>query len=302
MAQAQTKQKTNAEKLEEAQNLKAISDANNSDLSKKKTQMEVADTLEMRILKLKTEIQNLINELETKQKACSNVNDEILASNSSLARAKERFEKDNAARIKALSIKQKEIETSNAEYKTLLLENKQKQSFLNSELAKILEERKEHKGQMNTMTKNHEDIIADVAKREADLAAREAEHKKAKEEFEAYKTSLEPEFAKISSILNENKNLLQEIDSQKIQTQGQYASFEKERARAEDDKTLERERIKQLELKCQNELVRLRKWEEDMKDSDMALQIREKEVEKLKERYQLKEKYDKLDSESKPKK
>lgn len=279
--------------VKDAVEQKAILDANNSEKANQNFLAMTADDLRKRIADMKSEIQSISNELETKIKAHTYLNNEILAANTSLSTLKASFEGEKKNLIDSLAVKHAEADTSNAEYQGLLRDNREKNNLLQSELQKVKDERASHKSEMTTILKNNEDIKAEAVRRENDVKAREEELAKAKEEFEAYKSTIEPEISKVSEIVNENKLLLFKIESDKNNFNAQQANFERQKLNNEESLKMQLAQVNQEALRLRNENARLKQFEQDLKDFDMQIKVRESEAIKMRDRFQLQEKFDK---------
>jgi hypothetical protein len=287
-AESQAKVKSKEEKDREKKMQEAILSSQNSEKSNEDTLRMNAKELKEHIFNMRQEIVNLSNELETKQKAINHINEEILHSNSSLARAKDKFESDNKSQMLSLEKKLKEANDACEEYKILIKKTQETRISAENDKNAVATERKEHLNYKTMMEKNHSDILAEATHRENDVLAREAELKQEKEDFEKYKSELEPQLKKIQEIKDENNALLGELASNKEDFQHKYANYEKDKAKLAETIEAEKAKLKEQDLKLKNEIARLSKWEDDIRDNDQMLKIREKEVEKMRERFQLK--------------
>jgi hypothetical protein len=226
-------------------------------------------------------------ELEVNYRALASVLDEIKAQQYTLARQKETFEKENEKAVKELEKKTKEVVDAGKAYESLLSEVHDKRNLLNSELAKIADERKSHAKEMDRMTHHVKQVSDDILVREANMADVIAKYNDEKEAFECEKNSLTPELARISEIKGENQALWNKIESDKAEFDLKQKAFDSYKAQKDDEVKREYLKIREYEQSVRNKEASLRKMEEDLKDVDLQLKAREAEAQRMMKRYQL---------------
>lgn len=239
--------------------------------------------------RVRAELINLSNELETKYRALKNVDEEIKSKTYELNRQNENFEKTNREKIRLLDKRQSDIEESDKQYKNLIVETNQLKINLKNDLSKISDERREHASEKEVIGKNMQDIKSEWSKKEADILEREDNLKKEKEAFESEKEALKPELTRISEIKNENLLLWQRIDDEKGQLERQKNIFDSHRQKMAEDAEAGKLSIKKLEESLLLRESKLRKWEQDLTDIQLEVKAREVEIQKAIKRYQLKE-------------
>src|SRR4029077_14601598 len=115
------------------------------------------------------------------------------------------------------------------------------------------------------------------------------ELEKAKEEFETYKADLEPSLKRLSEIKNENATLLLKIENERNLYQSQVSAHERDKINAQENQSMNEAHVKNEQIKLQNEYARLKKFEQDLNDYDLTLKVKEQELSKIRERYELKQ-------------
>lgn len=243
--------------------------------------------LKQHILDQKNEIQRNNLEIEGKYRALTQLENEIKAQNYNLNRQKDKFEADNAERIRVLEVKQTEIDATAIEYNKLMSEINTMKNELQSSLQSIADERRLHENENARMKKHVYDVETQSSKNGADITDREQKLKEALEKLEAEKAAIEPEFARISSIKNENNLLFQKIDEAQAQVKRQTDLMDAYKAKLDADAEIGKQALAKQQLALQNNEARLRKWEQDLNDQALEVRAREAEAQKMMKRYQL---------------
>lgn len=276
--------------VEEMETKRSIIASQNTEKANKDILIKTIKELEKHRDDAKKELSNITQEMETKLKALKHVDDEIKAQSFTMESQNQKFEKENADKIRIFEKNKADVEASDREYKTLLADVREKQRTLQVELGKISDERIVHTNEMVRLNKHVQDIEAEDSVLRHNIEEKEKELKLATEELEAAKESISPDLKNITDVKNENIILLQKLEAGQKSLDAQKESFESYKAKiaadAESDKAILKSRLEALSA----EEGRLRQWEQDLNDIQLELKVESEEVSKQKKRYQLNEK------------
>lgn len=280
-------QKTAEEVMKETEAINA--DLNIAQASKD-IRIKNIQQLEAHEKEIRESIKSASRELEVKYKALKQVDDENKAQQYTLSKQKEKFDKENEAALKNITVKTKELEEAGEAYTKLLSEVQEKKNQLNSDLSKISDERKSHQKEIERINKHLKDISDDIAVREENIKELVEKLTEDQKVFEEEKESLKPELSRLAEVKGENQALWDKIESDKKEFDLRQTSFESYKSQKDVEvkqayaKVLEKERLLQVQD------GKLRKWEQDLKDLDLEMKAREIEAKKMMQRYQLTEK------------
>lgn len=286
----QVKEEPKVSFIEEMQTKQAIIAAQNTDKAHKDILIKNIKELEKHQADSRKELTNLSQELETKMLALKHVDDEIKAQSFTMERQNQKFEKENSEKLRIFEKKQADLEVASKEYATLLQTVREKERTLQVDLGKIADERTAHKNEMNRLTKHVQDVESADSKLRADILVREQALKDSLDEFETEKEAMKPDMKRISEIKNENGLLWQKIEEGQRALDAQKASFDSHKVKIASDVDEGKANIKRQQEQINAQEGKLRQWEQDLKDIELELKVREEEAQKMMKRYQLQEK------------
>lgn len=273
--------KSEAELQQEALEKKAILDGLNSQKLKKDAQLKTVDELHLHIKQLHNEINSLVADHETKRRANESLANSIRSAQTELALFEKQFADKNAKRLAELDKKLKEVAEADATMQALIRENRETKQNLAREKSLFVQERENNRQLVHAANTALNQNNAQWKVKEEDLLQREAALKADKEAFESYKDSLNPEIARITSIKNENELLLQKIEMQRLDMERLRASSIREKEVATETALVSKAKSEQDRQRIANEEARLRKWEQDLKDSALEMRAREAEYNRV---------------------
>lgn len=279
--------KSQSEKDIEAVQRKVLSDTLNSEKGKRDVQVRTVDDLETRIRMLMAECERLVLDHNLKVKINDNLGASIQAAHIDLANLKSKFGENNAKLVAEYDKKLKEVQLADGQLQTLVKENREKEQSLARERGMFNSERESIRQRLIDMENALSQNNAQWKVREADILAREEALKTEKTEFEAYRDSLAPEIARITSIKNENVLLIQRLEQENRNVENMRLAAAAERAQAEEARLQVEDKSNQDRMKVANEEARLRKWEQDIKDQALELRAQEAEYNRVLRREKL---------------
>lgn len=256
---------------EQAISNKAILDANNTEKQHKDVMLMNIKELDNHSKYLQARINEMDMEYRSRRKLVDGINAGIAGAQAELSMVRENVHKEKASLIADMEKKLNEVIQADATLRKLqadneaiLISNKQRESAL-------IEEKRICNAQVFEMKKALDQNQSEWNKREADILRREAELKDATAKFEAERDALIPEMARITSIKNENTNLLQEIERQRNLNTNITAGLESEKQIFEETKLAEKAKLTAQFDKIANEEKRLREWEQGLKDVKLEM-------------------------------
>lgn len=291
--QVEVKKVVSAKEREEALQRKALSDSLDAEKHKKDAQLKTVAELEKHIIELRKHIDDLIADHNVKKQVLNGLNASIAGANSEFAFIQSRFEKENAKLVKEYNDKLAQLNKSDATMQAIIAENRNKEKALSNDRASFDQERNVLRNKLTEMERALAQNKAEWAVREKDILDREEALKQASLEFEAYKESLTPEIARITAIKNENASLVESISSMKINVENMRLAAIQSQERAKEQEIANSTNLKKERERIANEEARLRTWEQNLKDLDLEVKVKEEEAQKMMKRYQLTEKKDK---------
>lgn len=226
-------------------------------------------------------------ELEGKYKALDHVSSEIKAQQHTLNLQKQKFDRDNEAAIKELLTKTAQLDEASETYKKLLVEVNEKRQLLNSEIAKIVDERKTHEREMNRLNRHVQEVKDDIKRREYDMSEQAEKLRLEREAFTAEMEAAKPELARLSELKAENKALWDKLEGDRIDFENRQQAFEHYKAQKDQEVQAAREKVKEQENVLRNLEAKYRKWEQDLNDADLELKAREAKVQQDIKRHKL---------------
>ena len=258
-----------------------------TDKANKDILIKNAKELHAHIVEARKELDRINHEVENGYKAAQHVQDEIKAQNYNLSRQNDKFEKENAEKLRILEIKEKEVVSADLEYKKLSAEVNETKKTLGNQLKAIYDERIAHKNELNRLNTHVSQIESSDSKLLADIEEREGLLKEAMEAFELERDALQPELKRISEIKNENFLLLQKLEEEKVQFERQKGLMDAYKKKLDEDALVTKASYENKLKAIQNEDGRLRKWEQDLKDEALELKAMQADASKQMKRYQL---------------
>jgi hypothetical protein len=256
---------------EQAISNKAILDANNTEKQHKDVMLMNIKELDNHSKYLQARINEMDMEYRSRRKLVDGINAGIAGAQAELSMVRENVQKEKASLIADMEKKLNEVIQADkilrglqAENEAILVSNKQRESAL-------IEEKRICNAQVFEMKKALDQNQSEWTKREADILKREAELKESTAKFEAERDALIPEMARITSIKNENTNLLQEIERQRNLNTNITAGLESEKQIFEETKLAEKAKLTAQFDKIANEEKRLREWEQGLKDVKLEM-------------------------------
>lgn len=260
---------------------KIMSDQLNSEKARKDVQVRIVDDLEKRIKSMQLEVESLVVDYNMKKAVNDNLGASIASAHSNLAMLDRKFQEANAKMLKDYDKKMAEVVDADKQIQQLLKENREKEQALARdrgifESEKVANQRLLHASETALAQNN-----AQWKNTEVDLLAREEALKKQLEEFEAYKVSLAPEIARITSIKNENSLFLQKIEQQKMDIENIRLSSIREREAMEEKIALSNATLADERVKVKGKEAELRNWEQNLKDADLEIRAREEEANRV---------------------
>jgi len=275
------------QKQEEVILREQVENAAKSEKAKKSALIMTVEELEKEIVKLKELLRGTITEYNVKMKVNENLGASIASAQARLAEFDTEFNKKNEERLKVYDKKLKDVNDADKELQTLIQTNRKEKEALSVERSQFNNERESNRRLVVDMQNSLTQANAMWATREADILEREKVLAEEKTAFEAYKDGLKPEIARITSIKNENENLLKnlEIERAKVERIRLEASMTKDSI--EQAKAVAEIKAKEDRAKLLNEEGRLRKWEQDLKDFALEVKVQSEEAQKMMKRYEL---------------
>lgn len=234
----------------------------------------------------------LCNEFNMKQRSIEFLIAEINAQNVSLHNIKEAVKKERSEQIARIEDMEAKLKEANETYNKLISDNKEKANKLKNELDEIEEERRSFKEESERLERHVKQVENASKALESDLKDREAELSRAREEFEAYKSTLEPDLLRISAIKNENQALITKINNDKSNLDKQLMAFEHEKSKLMSELEAEKAKLIRLENSIAIREAEIRKKEENLIDYDLEVRAREAAAQKVLKRQQLQHKID----------
>lgn len=273
--------KTQAQLADEAMQRKAIMDGLDSNKAKKDVQLRTVQELELEIKKIREQMDNLVGEYNTKVRINENLGNSIRSAQANLALFENMFAEKNEKRLAELEKKIKQNAEADAELQKMISENRELKKSLQNDRNSFDNEREQNRQLVYAAKSALEQNLAMWKNREADVLDREEKIKQEKAEFEAYKESLTPEIARITSIKNENDLLIKKIELQRLEIERSRLAVTREKELAEEKRLIAFAQIEDAKLRVSNEEARLRKWEQDLKDSALELKARQADVDRI---------------------
>ncbi len=273
--------------VEELQEIRNQITQLDTDKANKDILIKNAKELHRHIDEARATLSQVNHEIENGVAALKHVEDEIKSQNYVLGRQKEKFDKENAERIRLLDAKQVDVDAADATYKRLLVEVSDQKKTLQNGLKDIADERRAHQIELNRLNRHVHDIETEASKQKADIEEREKALFDAKLAFEEEKAALQPELTRISEIKNENTLLWQNIEEAKADIARQRSLMDSYKAKLDAEAEQKNAALERQIQVVKNEDGKLRKWEQDLKDFELELKAREAEAQKAMKRYQL---------------
>jgi hypothetical protein len=271
---------------------KTFADSLNAEKKKRDVQTQTVTSLEDNIIKLQSKLNDLVSDYNMKVRINENLGNSIASSQANLALFEAQFAQKNSDKLKDYNRKLASVESADKELQALLKENRQLKDTLSNELGQFRQEREQNRQLVHSANSALAHNNAIWLTKEADLLDREKLLAAEKAAFEDYKASLQPEVARITSIKNENTMLLQKIEMQNLEMERSRLASVNERQKAEEARAIAKAQVEEQRKVTQNEEARLRKWEQDLKDSALELRANKIEVDKIIYREKLKAEVD----------
>lgn len=259
----------------------------NSELNEKTLVSQSIDDLREQYKKAEAVFKSICDELNLKKREIDHINSEVGAQNTILKNIKSTIEREKSEELESLKSQQDEITKANDEYKSLIEDAKQKKEFLDSELYKISDERNKYTAEsirLNTAMKKNEETLASGL---LDIEEQREALTKEKEEFEALKLELEPEFKRISEIKNNSDNYAKLLEEQKSTFDAERVSFSNEKDNLMAQIEVEKKRVMKYEAEVQVRENEIEKKRQELADIELELKARDVEASKMMKRYQL---------------
>ena len=260
--------------------------ASESFISKKIKLDEFKDISE-RLTEIKEEYSNLCRAVNEKNKELRSVQNSIDAHEFTLHRMNESFDKEHAEKVRVLENRQKEVTEAGQEYQWLLKGVRDKTVQLEHSIHKIAQD----KLVLEADNKKWQ-IYAGQAKSDADVSLievskHEALLKEERQQFEAYKLTLQPLLDEIIKSKGDNTLLIKEVESKSSLLDKKIAFVEEQRQKMLREVELREDKIRQDMILLEQKEDNLVKRNQELEDYDLELKARTVEVEKQIVRYQL---------------
>lgn len=262
----------------------------NSELNEKTLIAQSIDDIKVQRERAEKAFKAICEELNLKKREIDWINTEIGSQNIQLKNIKTTIEKEKAEEIESLRLQTARVNKANEDFKAITNEVKDNRDFLDSELHKISEERRQYEGESVRLNKAMSDNQDKLKYGLIDLDEQRAAFEKEKEEFEELKQSLTPELTRISEIKNENETLKESLNTQTETLQAERQSFRNEKEGLYAQIEAEKKRVIVYENEVKEKEAALENKTQELSDLELELKAREIEVEKSKKRFQLTQK------------
>lgn len=250
-------------------------------------QKELISEYEQRIPKLKAEFEALSSEHAFKEKELRFVQQEVIHMQREYERLDDKIAKEQERRLADLAVKEEKLRVSSEQYDKLVAEEKEIVATLRKKEFSLAEKEKFLLAENKRWIQNAEDLATASKLLDNDVSKREAQLKKDRETFEAFKKTIEPDLLKITAIKNQNAELIRQLE----QTQSKL-DHEKNKIQYEKDKALEelnrsKESFRKREEAISEREKAIEKRTQELSDYELEVKAKEIEADKAIKRYKL---------------
>lgn len=271
---------------------KAILDSADSEKQHKDFLLKNVVELQAHIVTLNDRIGELSKEHESKRRVLDGLGGSIAGAQSEIHNLRATFEKNNADLMREIAKKQVDVEAADKTFQILVKENVETKRLNDVETNRLAQHRQICDSQVLDMKNALEQNSTEWKKREADILAREEVLKADRQAFEQEKLDLVPEIARITSITNENKMLLQKVEIDRLDIENLRRANSADRERLDQERLIASSKNKAELERLANEEARLRKWEQEIKDYDLEVRAKASQADKILRREQLQKEVD----------
>jgi chromosome segregation ATPase len=269
-------EKTQGEVMEE-QIKRDIILQSDKEKQKKDVMIRTVKELEESIVDLRKQIDSLAAEYNAKVKMNDSIGRSIESARANVVNFERDFHTKNEKKLQEVAKRLKDIDSADKEFQELIRSNREKANKLASDQSRFDQEKMGIYERLHAAETAAVQANAQLKTKVNELDEKYAELLKEKEEFDEYKRGLEPEMARITSIKNENEQLLRFVERQREEISRINAQTEQNRLILDEKRQADVIKSQNEAESLKNEGARLRRWEQNLKD--LALELKAKEVE-----------------------
>ena len=253
----------------------------------RKAKLDELRDVSQRLEKVKDEYATLCRAINDKNKELRTVQSSIDSHEFTLSRMNEKFDKENAEKLRIINSRQKEVDEASNEYQWLLKGVREKTDELENNLQNVANDKLINEAEVKKWKIYAEQVKSEADKRVIDVKKRESLLKERMEQFEVYKLTINPAIEELKKIREENILTKQVLSSKSLLLEKEEKHLANQREKLMSDVDIEKEKVRQELISIDLEKSSLAKRKQDLDDLELEVRAVQAEAEKEKRRYQL---------------